>query len=135
MSEAGNFDVRIMGTGDTRLDPLHFSVIGLSLDDIFSDFAAHVAGFDLVSGDCNHDIYGDDGCGDRITSAFFYGNRESVVPHESAYISLAGGGFDPNSSFKKALGTAVTTIPLPATVWLFGSGLIGLLGVARRRRN
>jgi hypothetical protein len=104
MSEAGNFDVRIMGTGDTRLDPLHFSVIGLSLDNIFSDFAAHVAGFDLVSGDCNPDIHGDDGCGDRISSAFFYGNRESVVP-------------------------------IPAAAWLFGSGLIGLMGVARRRRN
>ena len=26
-------------------------------------------------------------------------------------------------------------IPVPAAVWLFGSGLIGLVGVARRRRN
>ena len=28
----------------------------------------------------------------------------------------------------------VSTVPVPATVWLFGSGLIGLLGVARRKR-
>jgi hypothetical protein len=28
---------------------------------------------------------------------------------------------------------AVTTTPLPAAVWLFGSGLLGLLGVGRRR--
>jgi hypothetical protein len=26
-------------------------------------------------------------------------------------------------------------IPIPATVWLFGSGLIGLIGVARRKRS
>lgn len=30
--------------------------------------------------------------------------------------------------------TAVSTVPVPAAVWLFGSGLIGLLGVARRNK-
>lgn len=105
MSEAGRFDVRISGTGSTRQDPLHFSVIGLSLDDIYTDFAAHVAGFNLlpVAGECNRDLYGEDGCGDRITGAFFYGNTEFVVP-------------------------------VPAAIWLFGSGLIGLAGFMRRRR-
>jgi len=29
----------------------------------------------------------------------------------------------------------VTTIPVPAAVWLFGSGLLGLVGVARKRRH
>jgi probable HAF family extracellular repeat protein len=28
-----------------------------------------------------------------------------------------------------------TTIPIPAAVWLFGSGLLGLLGIARRRKK
>ena len=28
----------------------------------------------------------------------------------------------------------VTTVPVPAAVWLFGSGLIGLVGVVRRRK-
>ena len=28
----------------------------------------------------------------------------------------------------------VTAVPVPATVWLFGSGLLGLVGIARRRR-
>ena len=27
----------------------------------------------------------------------------------------------------------VSTVPLPATVWLFGSGLLGLIGVARKK--
>lgn len=31
------------------------------------------------------------------------------------------------------LGGTATVVPVPAAVWLFGSGLIGLVGVARRR--
>ncbi|MGB5472528.1 MAG: DNRLRE domain-containing protein [Gammaproteobacteria bacterium] len=29
---------------------------------------------------------------------------------------------------------SITTVPVPAAVWLFGSGLLGLIGVARRRK-
>jgi hypothetical protein len=28
-----------------------------------------------------------------------------------------------------------TTVPIPATVWLFGSGLLGLIGLSRRRQT
>lgn len=31
--------------------------------------------------------------------------------------------------------TAVSTVPVPAAVWLFGSGLLGLIGMARRKRS
>ena len=31
-------------------------------------------------------------------------------------------------------GITVTSIPVPAAVWLFGSGLLGLVGVARRKK-
>jgi hypothetical protein len=31
-------------------------------------------------------------------------------------------------------GTEVSAVPLPAAVWLFGSGLMGLLGIAGKRR-
>lgn len=35
------------------------------------------------------------------------------------------------------VGTAITTstVPVPAAVWLFGSGLLGLVGVTRRKRH
>ena len=29
----------------------------------------------------------------------------------------------------------VTNVPVPAAVWLFGSGLIGLIGIARRKKT
>ena len=30
---------------------------------------------------------------------------------------------------------SVAAVPIPASVWLFGSGLLGLIGIARRRRT
>jgi len=39
---------------------------------------------------------------------------------------VAGGGFEGELS--------VNAVPVPAAVWLFGSGLIGLIGVARRKK-
>ena len=36
--------------------------------------------------------------------------------------------------FTRAQFQAVTPVPLPAAVWLFGSGLLGLVGIARRKK-
>jgi hypothetical protein len=49
----------------------------------------------------------------------------------------AGGWFDlgfgdATPSFGGA-STSISAIPVPAAVWLFGSGLLGLVGVARRK--
>ncbi|MGB5718761.1 MAG: hypothetical protein WBN81_16900 [Gammaproteobacteria bacterium] len=43
---------------------------------------------------------------------------QSVVPDEADY----------------TLNVSVTPVPVPAAVWLFGSGLLGLLGMARRKK-
>ncbi len=45
--------------------------------------------------------------------------------------ALSGGSFDGMSLSMEF----VSTVPVPAAVWLFGSGLIGLIGVARKRRR
>ena len=29
--------------------------------------------------------------------------------------------------------TSISAVPVPAAVWLFGSGLLGLLGISRRK--
>ena len=96
MSEAGKFDVRLLGTGQTRQDPLQFSVLSLGLEDIVPGFASHVAGFELEH--CGLD--GKHG----ISSAFFYGDR------------------------------LVSEVPIPAAIWLFGSGILLLGRIATRRR-
>lgn len=38
-----------------------------------------------------------------------------------------------NAAFNGTLTVTASTVPVPAAVWLFGSGLMGLLGLARRR--
>jgi hypothetical protein len=40
-----------------------------------------------------------------------------------------------NANFNANLAPTPKVIPIPAAVWLFGSGLLGLVGVARRKRT
>lgn len=47
-------------------------------------------------------------------------------------------GFGPNSvsgqnAFLGIDGIGISAVPVPAAVWLFGSGLIGLIGIAKRK--
>ena len=44
----------------------------------------------------------------------------------------AGGAFE---FFNANFNANLTPVPVPAAVWLFGSGLLGLIGVARRRKS
>jgi len=53
---------------------------------------------------------------------------------ESVYLDVAfidDLNIDDFTAFK---GSAVTTIPVPAAAWLFGSGLLGMVSFARRRK-
>ena len=51
-------------------------------------------------------------------------------------INLLSGYIGSNDifGFGHALVREVSTVPVPAAAWLFGSGLIGLIGVARRKK-
>jgi hypothetical protein len=90
----GKFDVQIAGTGNSRLDPLEFSILGIEGDTptdylaelyegrlLSSGFAAHVAGFSLIGEK-----------GRRLTSAQFGGNAPVVPLPASAWFMLTGLG-------------------------------------------
>lgn len=60
----------------------------------------------------------------------------SYIPATAASPALSGNAyfveFGPGIQ-GEILGVDLAPIPVPAAVWLFGSGLLGLVGVARRR--
>jgi hypothetical protein len=60
------------------------------------------------------------------------GNALLVSGHSNIPAGGFGGSGADNDSFKIASLTT-TVVPVPAAVWLFGSGLLGLVGVARRK--
>ena len=115
MGGFGSFAVTESGTGNSRENPLTFSinVAGDSINSYANPssgsadswvglgspyFSAHVAGFISDLSDAQ---------GKMVTSGFFAGNATSISP---------------------------TVVPVPAAVWLLGSGLIGMVGVSRRKK-
>ena len=68
-------------------------------------------------------------CSDSINALIPGG----CTTNEVLFFDLGNSVFDPNDKKFKSLGTALTSVPLPAAVWLFGAGLVSLAGIGRRR--
>lgn len=67
-----------------------------------------------------------------ISASFAYG---TVGVFGSSTNFTATKSIFSDEDFTRAQFQAVTPIPLPAAVWLFGSGMLGLIGIARRRKS
>lgn len=109
MNDFGRFEFKLEGKGWPRREELSFTVGGVSLGDFDSLFAAKVAGFEW----CREDEWRNR-CGgkDRVTKkAYFAGSLTELPPPSPG------------------------AVPVPAAVWLFGSGLAGLLGLASRQKR
>ena len=57
---------------------------------------------------------------------FYYGYQNTLDKDFNAYAWAVQSG---------DVGVAVSSVPVPAAMWLFGSGLLGLMGVARRKHR
>lgn len=97
-----------------------------------TDPSAHGTGFSFtawatgnyflaITADFNQGL---DAFGNASSDAYFQ-STESILG--TAFDSFAGNSF---TSFSYE----VSAVPVPAAVWLFGSGLLGLVGMARRRK-
>ena len=76
-------------------------------------------------------IYTITGTGITASSFNFFGTPGPGEGNAGPFLSVArfqSTGYDQNGS------DWVGAVPVPAAVWLFGSGLLGLVGVARRKR-
>lgn len=67
----------------------------------------------------------------------------TLTANDFNFLATPGGGFGPYLSVARFQDTGpsqegsdwVGAVPIPAAVWLFGSGLLGLVGIARRKRS
>jgi len=70
--------------------------------------------------------YPNQGPAPMAATANTIGLTDGPFPGTRAYLDIGSG----NSMYV----TSIQAVPLPAAAWLFGSGLLGLCGLARRRR-
>lgn len=103
------------------------------------DSSISAFGFDTNSLMPNFDITINFTSGGTYTNSFsgisgmtFFGFQSDLADISSVVIDGNGSSFNfaiDNHSFG-----GVSAVPVPAAVWLFGSGLIGLIGFARRKK-
>lgn len=107
MAEFGIFlNLTNADKGNLRVDPLTFTITGVT-GDTLSTYTVGNAKDNFFAAHVGG--FDTSKSPDGIDSGFFSGNADGLVPPQS--------------------------VPVPAAAWLFGSGLVGLIGVARRERK
>jgi hypothetical protein len=110
------------GMGSMGGGKLFEAELGSDMSDTDYAFTSDLIGFNTSNITCS-----------SVISQMIPGGCEQ---YGSVYLPLDEGDFDGLMDRYYSRGRAVTSmpsaIPVPAAVWLFGSGLIGLVGMARR---
>ena len=70
----------------------------------------------------------------QVTARFDYGSNGSLDLSIDNFTTLSFTPGDPNDVFSGGF-VAGEVVPIPSAVWLFGTGLIGLIGIARRKKS
>lgn len=135
---------------------------GMNTLDLYYDVAGDISyGYDFIldvagSGTISNVIGGDSDLGDVFGSGWRqfggspYGEEgNSVLAFSFDFFAGAGSSLLISGSYtnidfldetiaSSTIGTVAAVpvvVPVPAAVWLFGSGLIGLIGIARRKKS
>ncbi|ODB87925.1 hypothetical protein A3193_03240 [Candidatus Thiodiazotropha endoloripes] len=112
-------------------DPSAFLALSDTNADVTQFFNDNVVGWEIYSWGSNY-IAPD--ATNNITGSL---NPRNFDPTKHYYAFLAGGSLLPTTidiQLDISDGNDVSAVPVPAAVWLFGSGMIGLLSVNRRKR-
>lgn len=67
----------------------------------------------------------------RLTTAHQAGGLPNCGPHTICFDYSLESTIDTVSDY---MNVTLNSVPVPASVWLFGSGLLGLVGIARRKK-
>jgi len=125
---------------DFRVDTPHlFDLSGVVSSSVFSGFSFGQADVSLRSQDGSFNI--------SFSTPFFDGNTTpfdlSGTLFPNSYTLSANANIGASAFGEETVGGAadfsldfnVAPIPIPAAVWLFGSGLVGLIAIARRKKS
>ena len=107
--------------------------LSIASDDGAGNVTLDMTGWNIVwnGGDINLDWrdthYSTITCGNTCENGDTF-----ILDYDNFY--LAAGGFPSLELYTLHLSGTISAVPAPAAVWLFGSGLIGLIGLARRKK-
>ena len=112
-----------------------YGCTGSEMGNLFYNVLGGLAGTSIVTThNANYDLFS------NIQTGFYWSATEYAPNTTSAWTLLMNFGFQiyynkSNDYYAWAVQSGdVGVVPVPAAAWLFGSGLLGLIGVARRRR-
>lgn len=107
---------------------------GAGLNDLTFDYqAVNVSALD-ITGDLFFRLIFDDSANSFSAAYSLDGSNTFLQPFNPFTISSSGGSMEPFIKLE-AYSLNITTVPVPAAAWLFGSGLLGLIVVARRKTH
>ena len=99
---------------------------------------------DLSSGDQNHTglipvaFYGSVG-GDVVTQVFWFNSDldgvSTTFTFNDSFKNITTLYWEQGAIYHQFDNIVLSSVPVPAGAWLFGSGLIGLIGIARRKKT
>ena len=129
-----NFTELASGTFDLGFDSAHLQINSVSINPYF-DFLPDGGGpavGDVWSG-IVFDVFVNDAAVGDFTIATI---NLTALGSGTSNLVILNSQFFSNTVLLDPILTPgiVDTVPIPAAVWLFGSGLIGLIGVARRKK-
>ena len=122
VSHSASKDFGYSCTG-SEMGNLFYNVLGGSADS--SIITTHNANYDLFS---------------NIQSISYWSATEYEVDTGDAWVFFTENGYQTTGSkdqihYAWAVQSGdISAVPVPAAVWLFGSGLLGLIGVAKRKK-
>ena len=120
---------------DTDPALLGYNQTGSEMGNLFYNVLGGSAGSSITTThNSNYDLFS------NVQSGYYWSATEYAPSTDRAWNFTMGTGVQTNgikSSNRYAWAVQsgdVSAVPVPAAVWLFGSGLVGLIGVARRKR-